>query len=204
MNWNKELNWTEFCSSLWINAPWAVKINALQCSSLRAKETLSEKYNWKMYKRYICRNSMELKRKSLRGCLVEALFDWKETEMQATICRLSGFRMLYNHADTLEPLAASNAPNGWAQFCHKPDAWVRVYADPSPPGGGGGNWQAAGAADAPARRLHTVPYEGDNFANYKMDKFSTILKLWLDGWMNFLKIDWNFFNVNTKEWEVYI
>ena len=41
----------------------------------------------------------------------------------------------------------------------------------------------------------TVPYEGDNFANYKMDHFS---------FNNFLKTDWNFFNVNTKQWEIYL
>ena len=39
--------------------------------------------------------------------------------------------------------------------------------------------------------VRTVPYEGDNFANYKMDNFSLIF-------INFLKTDWYVFYVNAK------
>ena len=37
-------------------------------------------------------------------------------------------------------------------------------------------------------RICTVPYDGENFANSKMDIFSLIID-----WLNFLKNDWNFF-----------
>ena len=38
------------------------------------------------------------------------------------------------------------------------------------------------------KHVGTVPYEGDNFANSKMDKFSLIID-----WLNFLKNNWNDF-----------
>ena len=45
---------------------------------------------------------------------------------------------------------------------------------------------------------HAVPYEGDSFANSKMDNFSLIID-----WLNFLKNYWNFF-MKTLNTEVYI
>ena len=46
--------------------------------------------------------------------------------------------------------------------------------------------------------VYTVPYEGDNFANSKMDHFSLIIDR-----LNFLKTDWNFFYVYAKQESIY-
>ena len=40
----------------------------------------------------------------------------------------------------------------------------------------------------------TVPYEGENFANSKMDNFSLIID-----WLNFVKIIGMIFDVNAKQ-----